>query len=478
MVWNAASMVATRLGGIAAQIVLGWVLTKDDFALFGVAVLIIGIGQSVHNGGIRPVLVQRPDQFASLASAGFRYASIVAVATMLALGACAPGLTTLLDRPGLTTLLWIGAVSFPLQIPPLIYQAKLAVEMRFQSSAAVMVCSGAARSGAMIASALGGLGAASFVIPYASTAALEWPLLRKVAGALPSGVPLDRGRFWEFARNGRWLSLSTLGSTLALHGEKLLVDRLTPGLLGTYFFGSQLVLGVTNLLQAGFGNVLLPTFARMGGDRQRQVSAYLRSVRAFGLLGAPACVALAVLSPALLHLVWQGKWDDATPVVQCLSIALFSWVLGQLSLQMVSALGAWRVHAALVGLDAVTLMGAAAVGARSGDLTQLALWVSAQRLCWGFVQVTTTARLLGVGWRKTCASIAVPASAGVGAGIVTCAVTNGYLQSEHSLASLVGTASIYIIGFVVLSGLFLRTDVENFLSLLRSARGHVHGSQN
>jgi O-antigen/teichoic acid export membrane protein len=468
MIWNLASMIATRVGGVTAQVVLGWTLPKEDFGLFGLAVLIIGVGQSVHNGGVRPVLVQQPEDFPRLASAGFRYAMLVAVFTAAVLLASAPLLTALLDRPGLTLLLCIGALSFPLQVPPLIYQAKLAVELRFRRSAAVMVGGGTVRSGTMIASGFAGLGAVSFVSHYVVTAAFEWLLLRRVAGPWPRGVKLDRVRFVEFARSGRWLVLGTLGSTMALHGEKLLVDRWGPALLASYFFGSQLVLGITNLLQAGFSNVLLPTFARMGNDRSRQTSAYLRSLRSFSLFSASACIALALASPALVHLTWQGKWDESIPVVQSLSVALLSWLLGQLSLQVVSAMGAWRLHASLIGLDALTLMVAAGLGARSGNLPELALWVAGQRFLWGLVQVAVTAIVVGIPRLEVAAAVAVPASAGVGAGCATWALASWAFPPEPSLLRLLGTLAIYASCFSLLAGLFLRPDLKTLLSLVRA----------
>jgi len=470
MLWNVASMIATRAGGVAAQVVLGWILAKDDFRLFGLAVLIIGIGQSVHNGGVRPVLVQRPDDFPALASAGFRYAFTVAVLTMAVLLISAPILTACLQRPGLTILLWIGAISYPLQVPPLIYQAKLATELGFRRSAAAMVSGGMVRSGSMIAAGLAGLGAVSFVLHYAVTAAFEWLLLRRIAGPWPRGVELDRARFFEFARSGRWLVLGTLGSTMALHGEKLFVDRWAPALLATYFFGSQLVLGLTNLMQAGFANVLLPTLARMGGDRPRQIAAYLRSLRSFSLFCSPACVSLSLLSPALVHLTWQGKWDDAIPVVQWTSVGLMGWLLGQLSLQAVSAVGAWKLHATLIGLDALTLMAAAAVGASSGNMTRLVVWVSGQRFVWGFVQVFVTARVIRIDAFRVVESVAVPASAGIGAGFATWAAVTWILPVESPLGALLATALVYASSFALLTGLFLRADVLDLIELVRPRR--------
>jgi O-antigen/teichoic acid export membrane protein len=393
---------------------------------------------------------------------------IVAVSTAAVLLASAPVLTALLERPGLTLLLCIGALSYPLQVAPLIYQAKLAVELRFQRSAAVMVGGGTVRSGTMIASSVAGLGAVSFVSHYVVTAAFEWFLLRKVAGRWPLGVKLDRARFLEFARSGRWLVFGTLGSTMALHGEKLLVDRWGPTLLASYFFGSQLTLGITNLLQAGFSNVLLPTFARMGNDRSRQISAYLRSLRSFSLFSAPACIALALASPALVHLTWQGKWDESIPVVQSLSVALLSWLLGQLSLQVISAMGAWRLHASLIGLDALTLMVAAGMGARSGSISELAFWVAGQRFLWGLVQVAVTARVVGIRALEVAVAVAVPASAGIGAGCATWALASWAFPPGHSFLPLLATLAIYAGCFSLLAGLFLRPDLKALLSLVRA----------
>ena len=322
----------------------------------------------------------------------------------------------------------------------------------------------------MIAAGIAGLGAVSFVLHYAVTAVFEWLLLRRIAGPWPPGAKLDRARFFEFHEDPAVDVLGTFGSTMALHGEKLFVDRWAPTLLATYFFGSQLVLGITNLMQAGFANVLLPTFARIGNDQPRKVAAYVKSLRSFSLFCAPACISLSLVSPMLVHLTWQGRWDDAIPVVQWMSVALMGWLLGQLSLQVVSAVGAWKLHAALIGLDALTLMGAAGVGASSGNMTELVLWVSGQRFVWGLVQVFVTARVLGIGAFAVAKSVAVPASAGIGAGFATWGAMAWIWPSASPLGALLATAVTYVSWFALLTGLFLRAEVQELIEAVRLRR--------
>ncbi|MDP3426604.1 MAG: oligosaccharide flippase family protein, partial [Humidesulfovibrio sp.] len=85
MLWVAGSAVVGRLASFGSQLVLGWLLTPEDFALYAIAVSVSALLWVVKNGGLREVLTQRGREYDALAPAAWRIALGCNVALALAL---------------------------------------------------------------------------------------------------------------------------------------------------------------------------------------------------------------------------------------------------------------------------------------------------------------------------------------------------------------------------------------------------------
>ena len=407
--WTALSLVVTRGSGLVAHAVLGWVLTVEDFRLFGLAVVLISAGTAFHNGGVRPLLIQNGENFGKYAGAGMQFALLSAVATALVFALSAAPLEEMVARPGLAPLLWIAAASFVFQAPLAVYRAKMSVELRFRSHATLQAVAGLVRNFSMIIFALGGAGAAAFVWPYVVTAVFELILFHRVAGPVPRGKSLDVPSFCHFLHAGKWLTLGTFAAAMALHGEKIAVDRIAPQILGAYFFGSQLVAGFFYLLTPGISAILLPVFSRLTDDAARKRSAFLRSVRALSIGAGSICIGIALVASEAVQLLWQGKWDASIPIVQLLFVSLGFRLLAQLSLELIRSEGRWRLNFAALVVEALSLSIAAAVGASSGNLTMVGLWLCGQQILFGVGISLYSGASIGVPVAKLLKDIVAPA---------------------------------------------------------------------
>jgi O-antigen/teichoic acid export membrane protein len=64
--------VTTALGKISsflAQLVLGWLLSEDDYALYATAIAISSLVSVLYDGGMAKILIQRGHEYTSLARA-------------------------------------------------------------------------------------------------------------------------------------------------------------------------------------------------------------------------------------------------------------------------------------------------------------------------------------------------------------------------------------------------------------------------
>src|SRR5690606_9814407 len=132
MVWVGLSMIVTKLGSFIAQLVLGWLLAEDDFALYAVAISLTGVIGAVRDGGVSKLLVQRGHEFDRLARAAGQLAMAFNLFAAAVLVLAAPYAAAFYDRPALPPLLWVLALSLPLGTPAMLHKARLQTRMGFE----------------------------------------------------------------------------------------------------------------------------------------------------------------------------------------------------------------------------------------------------------------------------------------------------------------------------------------------------------
>ena len=89
------------------------------------------------------------------------------------------------------------------------------------------------------------------------------------------------------------------------------------------------------------------------------------------------------MSGYLIHIIWGGKWDDAIPVVQLMSISLVTHILAPLGKTVLESRGQWKTVSYLMVIDAIGIVVAAYIGVQSGGLLAIAISVSVYRFIYG-----------------------------------------------------------------------------------------------
>jgi len=388
MVWVGLSMIVTKLGSFIAQLVLGWLLAEDDFALYAVAISLTGVIGAVRDGGVSKLLVQRGHEFDRLARAAGQLAMAFNLFAAAVLVLAAPYAAAFYDRPALPPLLWVLALSLPLGTPAMLHKARLQTRMGFERLARLQMGSVVFRYSSIIGFAVAGFGPMAFVLPILITPLYEWGVCFWREGALSRGSVLS----WTLARElllaGRWIMLTAGASALGGGGDFLVIGRLAPEALAVYFFGFQLTVAMSQLFTQSMQAVLLPMFSRLGAEPARQRQGFLKSVRLLTIVSGPACVGAALASPILVHLAWQGKWDASFPVIQVMLVSLALLLISPLGSALLDARARWRTRLLLITLEGIAIVLAAALGAWIGGLIAIALCVGVERavmgpcICW------------------------------------------------------------------------------------------------
>lgn len=191
--------------------------------------------------------------------------------------------------------------------------------------------------------------------------------------------------------------LTALASAITVNGDYLSISLLqSKELLGVYFFGFQLSLALVALVTSSLDTVMMPTFSTLSADTKRQTDMFLRAARLLAIGATFACFALVVASPAGIHALWGGKWDEAIPVVQLLSLTMPIRLMIPLCRAMLEARGEWRVMSVLSISDGMGIILAGALGAWTGELLTITGVVSGYNLVSGLLYCGVVARRLHI----------------------------------------------------------------------------------
>lgn len=183
MLWTIGSITIMKLASFGAQLVLGWLLSKDDFAVYAIAISVSSMVTILQDGGVRHVLIQRGSQYDELASPLFKIALIFNCLTAAIVLLSIPFAVSFFDAPQLVGLLTLIAVAIPLSTPAMIYKSKLSIDLRFATTSAISTFSIVLRHSSSILFAFLGLGIYSFVLPLIVVAMFDTIASRFAVGS-------------------------------------------------------------------------------------------------------------------------------------------------------------------------------------------------------------------------------------------------------------------------------------------------------
>lgn len=393
--WSVLSIAVGKGASLIAQLILGWLLAKEDFALYAIAISWSTIVMALRNGGTQRLLIQKGTQYSDLAVMYLKFALLFNVVGFAILMAAAPILSGLYDSHSLRVMVWILGLSLPLSTAAMIFQAKLSADLEFAKVSRLIILSSLARHGSMVVFAWLGLGPLSFVLPLCVVALVETALGWYWARRWPPNRPLTWPSICGIFQDSRWVMLTALASALTINGDYLAISLLqSKELLGVYFFGYQLSLALVALVTSSLDTVMMPTFSSLGHETSRQTDLFVRGTRLLAVVSTFACFGLALAAPAAIHGLWGGKWDEAIPVVQILSLAMPVRLMIPLCRAMLEARGQWRLVSVLSISDGIGITMAGAVGALMGDLLIITLVITGYNLLSGLLYCNIVAKSL------------------------------------------------------------------------------------
>jgi O-antigen/teichoic acid export membrane protein len=401
-----------------------------------------------RDGGTRKILIQRGGEYEAIGRGAFQISLLFNALAATLLATASPLLERFFDAAGLAPLLWVVAGSILLSTLGTVQRSKLAIDMRFRTLAVLGTSSALLRQLSSIAFALMGFGAMSFVLPLLLTAVFEAVCTWVIVGWVPRGAALSWRLFRDLLLQSRWVMFGAFALSLMLQGDYLAVGRLEDThVLGIYFFAFQLTASVATLFTTGMDSVLLPTMAKLKEDQARQVNAFRRTVRVLTMAAAPCSVGLALISPALISVLWRGKWDAAIAPAQVLSLSIVTRLLVPAAISLVESHGRWKLRSSLMLVDGVATVAFACIGAYLGEALSIAAWVSIGGAVMTLMYCAAAGRVMSLPMSRIIADtlppVVIAATAGAGAVVLA-----GMLPS-HSLVRTAAAALSFTLLFLI-----------------------------
>ena len=472
VLWSMFSIAVGKGASLIAQLILGWLLSKEDFALYAIAISWSTIVMAVRNGGTQRLLIQKGAQYSELAAIYLKFALLVNIGGCAILIAAAPILSDLYNSQDLRMMLCVLGLSLPLSTAAMIFQAKLSADLQFAKISRLIILSSLTRHASMVLFAWMGLGPLSFVLPLCLVAIVETMLGWYWAKSWPPNRALTWASIGGILRDSQWVMLTALASALTINGDYLSISLLqSKEVLGVYFFGFQLSLALVALVTSSLDGVMLPIFSALGSEIARQTDLFLRGTRLLAIGATFACFGLVLAAPIAIHGLWAGKWDEAIPVVQLLSLTMPVRLMIPLCRAMLEARGKWKLVSVLSICDGVGIICAGAIGAWTGGLIVITAVVSAYNLLSGLFYCSIVAKSLMTPLKP----ILIPLFSTLWIGIAA-VTTGGWLlhwgkQNATEMWQEPIALTAYVGIYVVLAKIFMGNSFVEIKTLLLRATG-------
>lgn len=468
--WLSFSLVLGKVLIFFAQIVLGWILTEEDFGVLAIVASVIAFIRVFQDGGLSQVLVQRgKDKFQVLQGIGFWLVVGVSCVAAILLAIAAPFMAKTYGDARLTPLLLVLALTLPIGAPASFMRATLQLNLQFRIISIIVAIRFLIRSLGMIVLALLGFGAMSFVLPMLFIAIYDNVATYLCTRVKPWSETIAWSEWRSLMSDSSWVVFTAVFRGLARNGDYLILGLLiSKDLVGLYFFGYQLTIQFTWLLALNLRHVFFPILSQLANQPARQAAAISRTLRMLMLVMAPTNMILAVTIGPLEELIWHQKWAGAVPLMQIFAIVSPILIFSDVVSAALASRGQFRLGGFLTCLEGVWLLFSAWLAvqfAGTENITLIALWIFGLQVVFLLIESALILRTFNIRPLAFVMSFLPQWTVGLGAAGLT-AIVGHYLPVEMlPIVQVLILATIYLVAFSLLAMGLLRSDLKELATV-------------
>jgi O-antigen/teichoic acid export membrane protein len=339
LIWNGVQKVLSKALYLLGTLVLGRLLTPQDFGLVAIAAVAVTTAMGATETGMTTAIVQSSSRDAAHYDLAWTVNVLRGTVVCLALIVAAPLIARLFEDAGA-----VGAIRL-LAFVPLIASlasprlADLIRELKFSGLAMTGIGTVVVDLGVSVALA-GSMGGMAIILGKIAGAAMLTVSSYFIAPHSPRfRLRHTAGR--HLIAFGRWIfAIAILGVASDLILKILISTRLGVAALGLFSLADKLAETPNQLANEAVGSVAMPLYAQLRSDQNRLKSALRSHVTALMCFLLPATALLVALAGPLEQRVLGPAWAGTSPMVVLLAVGYLLELLFQAITPLLTATGA------------------------------------------------------------------------------------------------------------------------------------------
>lgn len=376
--WTVGTRTAVKLLGFVNTIVMARLLMPEDYGLVAMAMLVVGLVQTMLEFGAVTALMRKEHLTTDDIDSAWTLKVMQSAATGLLIALSPIVAAPLLEEPRVTHILWVLAACTILTGLTSLSTVLSTKAFDYTLSFKIDICS---KLGSVLMTIVFGLWlkdyralvigiATGYLVPLVLTYA--WHPLRH---------RLNYSKIGEIWALTKWLMVANVGSFVLRKGDELAAARIgTTASYGNYNVGADL--GSLPVAEVGPAvlKALLPVLSTIQSDIKRTNLAIAKTMSALGTLIWPLGFGTLATAPQITHILLGEKWHGAAVFVGIYGIVTVLQTLASPLKTLLTLRAHTRIQSHLVWLEFATFAG-------------LALWM------------TPTHGLIALAWSRLLASI-------------------------------------------------------------------------
>jgi len=318
--WVVFSSFSQKLLGLVTTVFLARLLTPSDFGLFALAfVLIDGFGL-FKSLGVDAALVRQKEETEEATDTAFCLVPLIGLLLAALLFVVAPFAAALLKNPQLSPIVRALSVIFVFSCLAMVPVILLQKRLLFWKKGVSELVSNLSYSVTAVALAFLGYGVWSLVVAYLLKTAVLTVLVWVFSHFRPK-FRFRKDLALEMLQYGKYIFGGSLLLFLKNECDNIVVGRIL-GLSALGFYA--LSMSISNfpseyVIGRMFG-VFFPVFSKLQDDEEALRRGFLKSIKLIAMIAIPFGLALTVLSPLFLRVIYGAKWLPAAEILRFLAV--------------------------------------------------------------------------------------------------------------------------------------------------------------
>ena len=341
ILWNSVSQFGLIGVQLLATILLGRILTPNDYGILGMVAIFVAIANMIVDSGMGGSLVKKKDVTYKDYSTLFLYNLWVSLFLYLILFCVAPFIATFYDKPELTKAIRVLSLTVVIYAFCITQNVRMVRKMEFRALAIINCSSGLISLFVAVFVAMRGGGYWALIIQQLVTSFCNTLFLSIHNKFIPSFV-FSKTSFREQFRFGINLISANLLRTLSENINSNIVAKIVPlQQVGCFVQANRLINYYNSVSRGIIDKTVFPIFAKIE-DRNKLLKNYIKLERYLLSITFPVCVLMSLLSSQIIVILLGSQWKEASWMFELLVFSIMPVAIQILNRNILKSLGNTR----------------------------------------------------------------------------------------------------------------------------------------